>query len=199
VTKTKSNKKVLLIALLVLLIAITGAFIGTLARYITTNSVSDDAVVAKFKLDVPSTIDLFSDSYTNVEADSTGKKIIAPGTEGEYIFEVTGTSEVAYEISATVSVEYSAEWDNYAPLEFSLDGNTWINEAAFMTALEAVLDSEALEPNEPYTSTQTIYWKWPFHTSDENDVKDTAMGLKAATGTAPKVSVNFEVAAVQVD
>ena len=198
-TKTKSNKKVLLIALLVLLIAITGAFIGTLARYITTNSVSDDAVVAKFKLDVPSTIDLFSDSYTNVEADSTGKKIIAPGTEGEYIFEVTGTSEVAYEISATVSVEYSAEWDNYAPLEFSLDGNTWINEAAFMTALEAVLDSEALEPNEPYTSTQTIYWKWPFHTSDENDVKDTAMGLKAATGTAPKVSVNFEVAAVQVD
>ena len=198
-TKKKTNRKLLLIALLSLLVVATGAFLGTLSKYTTSQNVSDNADVAKFGLNIPNTINLFSDSYTNVAADVDGKKIVAPGTSGQYPFAVTGTSEVAYKVIADISLEYSSEWDSYAPLEFSIDNTTWTGFEAFKTNLSNTLDSATMLPNETYTSTQNIYWRWPFHTSSENDEKDSSMGSIAATGTAPKVTVNIQVMAVQID
>ena len=197
--KKQKNKKTLLIAFLILSVVATGAFIGTLAKYVTSDTASDEAVVARFGLGVPNTINLFSDSYTNVKADVDGKKIIAPGTTGQYKFEVTGTSEVAYKVSANVTVTYSEEWDGYAPLMFSVNGTDWIDLADFKEALSNALASETMAPGEEYASTQTIYWSWPFYVSDGNDIKDTAMGEAAATGTAPKVTVSIEMTAAQVD
>ena len=198
-TETKRSRKTMLIALLVLSIVITGAFIGTLAKYVTSSTVSDEAAVAKFGLNIPNTVNLFSDSYTNVQADPEGKKIIAPGTSGQYEFEVTGTSEVAYKVSADITVTYSEEWGEYKPLEFSIDGTTWTSLEQFKEDLSTALESEILAPNVTYTNSQTIYWSWPFYVSPENDVKDTAMGSAAATGTAPKVTVNIEATAAQID
>ena len=195
----KKNRRSLLIVLLVLLVAVTSIFIGTLARYITSGEVSDDAVVAKFGFNTPATINLFSDSYTNVEADTEGKKVIAPGTEGQYQFNVTGTSEVAYQVSAEVAVEYSDEWAGYAPLQFSLNGNDWADFEAFQTNLSEAIASAVIQPNTPYASEQTIYWQWPFEVSQSGDTSDTAMGSLAASGTAPQVTVTIEVTAVQVD
>ena len=197
--KNKKNKRTLLAVLLVLLIVVTSAFIGSFAKYITSRTVSDSARVAKFGLGIPGTIDLFSDSYTNVQADTDGQKIIAPGTEGQYQFEVTGSSEVAYTVSANVSVVYSDEWDDYTPLLFSINGTTWTSFADFQTDLSTALASKTLEPNAAYTSTQTIYWKWPFHTSAGDDVKDSSMGYMASTATAASVTVELEVIATQVD
>ena len=196
--KKRKNRKSILIALLILSVVATCAFIGTLAKYITSGTVSDDAVVAKFGLDVPETINLFSDSYTNVKADVDGKKIIAPGTTGQYTFEVTGTSEVAYKVSANITVTYFEEWDGYAPLEFSVNGTTWTDLETFKANLSNALASEVMAPGEEYTNTQTIYWQWPFYVSDENDIRDTEMGVVAATGTAPKVTVGIEVTAAQI-
>ena len=198
-TEKKRKRKAILIVLLALLVAVTGAFIGTLARYITSTSVSDNAVVAKFGLNVPNTIDLFADSYTNVQADTNGKKIIAPGTAGKYDFQVTGTAEVAYKVSAEITVTYSEEWNGYAPLEFSLNGNDWTGLEQFKEDLGEELESEIMQPNAPYAETQTIHWRWPFYVSDGDDIKDTAMGSAAAAGTAPKVTVNIEVTAAQID
>ena len=198
-TKKQTNKKSILIVLLILSVVASGALIGTLAKYVTSGTVADDAVVAKFGLDVPNTIDLFSDSYTNVEADEDGKKIIAPGTTGQYKFEVTGTSEVAYKVSANITVTYSEEWNGHAPLEFSINGTDWTNLADFKENLGIALASETMAPGEEYANTQTIYWKWPFHVSDEEDIRDTEMGAAAATGTAPKVTVSIEVTAAQID
>ena len=198
-TKKKTTDRKTLIALLILLVVITGAFIGTLAKYVTSSTVSDDAVAAKFGLNIPGTIDLFSDSYDNVDADTEGKKIIAPGTSGQNVFVVTGTSEVAYKVSADVSVVYSEEWDGYEPLKFSLDGTTWTNLDDFQQDLSAELESEVMLPNTEYSSTQTIHWKWPFDVSQANDVKDTAMGVMAAGGTVPNVTVDIKVTATQVD
>ena len=198
-TEKKQNKKTLLIALLALLVIATGAFIGTLAKYITAGTVADDAVVATFGLNIPNTIQLFSDSYTNVEADTDDKKIIAPGTSGQYNFEVTGTSEAAYTVSANVTVTYSEDWGDYKPLQFSINGTTWTNLEDFKENLSTALESKVLAPNETYANAQTIYWRWPFYTSPENDIKDTEMGSAAAAGTAPKVSVNIAVTAAQVD
>jgi len=196
--KKKSKKRLVLIALLALLVVVSATFIGTFARYIRSGTVSDNAVAAKFGLGIPNTINLFSDSYTNVQADEADKKIIAPGTNGQYSFEVTGTSEVAYKVSAEILVLYSDEWDGYAPLEFSINGNAWTGLEEFTENLSAALASETMLPNSTYTSEQTIYWRWPFHVSEENDVKDTSVGSKAAVGTAPRVTVEIEVIAAQI-
>ena len=197
--KTRKDRKMVLIALLILSVVATSAFIGTLAKYVTSDTALDDAVVSKFGLGVPNKIDLFSDSYTNVEADTEGKKIIAPGTTGQYTFEVTGTSEVAYKVSADITVAYSEEWNGYAPLKFSVNGTNWTNLEDFKENLSIMLASETMAPGEEYANTQTIYWEWPFYVSDEYDIKDTQMGVAAATETAPKVTVSIEVTAAQID
>ena len=198
-TNKQTNRKLVLIAMLVLSVVASGAFIGTLAKYVTSNTVSDDAVVAKFGLGVPNTINLFSDSYTNVKADADGKKIIAPGTTGQYKFEITGISEVAYKVSAEVTVTYPEEWNGYTPLEFSINGTNWTKLEDFKENLSNILGSEIMPPGEAYASTQTIYWKWPFHVSDENDIRDTEMSAAAAAESAPKVTVSIKVTAAQID
>ena len=198
--ETKKNKKAVLITLLLLFVIATSALIGTLGKYVTSNTVSDGAVAAEFGLNIPNTINLFSDSYTNVQADAGGKKIIAPGTSGQYKFVVTGKSEVAYKVNAEISVTYSSEWNGYAPLEFSINGTDWTNDIEqFKASLSNALESETMAPNAEYASTQTIYWKWPFHVSAENDIKDTQMGMAAAEETAPSVSVTIEMTATQID
>jgi len=197
--KTKNNRRSLLIMLAILLIAVATAFVGTFASYIISREVSDSATVAKFGLNIPATINLFSDSYTNAKADTEGKKIIAPGTDGQYKFEVTGTSEVAYKVSANIEVAYSDAWNGYEPLEFSIDGTTWTNFDQFHESLNDALASNVLPPNTAYASTQTIYWRWPFFVSSSNDEKDAEIGIQAAEGTAATVEVNIEVIAAQVD
>jgi len=198
-TKKKNRSAILLLAILLSMVIATSVFVGTLSKYRTSNTLSDEAVVAKFGLNVPNTINLFSDSYTNVLADEAGKKIIAPGTEGQYTFEITGTSEVAYIVSAEVDVTYSDEWDDYAPLRFSVNGTDWTDFATFKTNLTNALASSTMAPNTLYENAQTIYWQWPFSVSEENDLKDTNMGNLAAEGTAPQVSMDVKISATQVD
>ena len=198
-TNEKRRNKKGLILLWALLAVVTCAFIGTLAKYTLSGDVSDDAAAAKFGLNIPTGIELFSSAYDNVGADIDGKKIIAPGTSGQSAFSVTGTSEVAYKVGADVAVVYSEEWDGYAPLLFSLDGEVWMDLAAFQQKLSTELASEVMEPNTAYESAQIIHWQWPFDVSSANDIKDTAMGVKAADGTVPEVTVNITVTATQID
>ena len=203
-TEKKNRRKMILISLLLVLVVATAAFVVTLARYGTTGTTSDDANVAKFGLEIPNTINLFSDSY-NEDAilSGDGSKIIAPGASGEYAFEVTGTSEVAYTVDAVITLTYSDEWDDYAPLLFSLDGENWTSFEAFQTSLKNALASETLAPGERYSSAQSLYWKWPFSTTSENDIKDTALGVAAAAATEPEdmpnVTVTIVMTAVQVE
>ena len=197
--ENKTLRLVLISLLTIAVLLIAGAFIRTMARYATVTNASDTAVVAHFGFGMPTSIDLFSDSYTNVQADTDGKKLIAPGTAGNYSFEVTGTSEVAYRVSANVEVLYSAGWDGYEPLEFSIDGINWTDIDEFEADLAEALSSNDIEPNSPYNSTQSLYWRWPFFVSVANDILDTQMGVIAAEGTAPGVTVNIEVNAIQVD
>ena len=195
----KREKKSMLIALLVALIMVSSAFIGTFAKYIALNTATDSAEVAKFVFNVPASIDLFAEDYDNVSSDADGKKIIAPGTSGQSSFVVTGTSEVAYQVAADISVIYSANWNGHAPLRFSLNGTDWTSLEDFQTNLSVALSSETMEPNSAYANTKTIYWQWPFYVSAEDDIKDTAVGTLAADSTAPTVTVNIDVTATQVD
>ena len=191
-------EKNITIVLLIFAVVVTGAFIGTTSKYVTSNTDFDSAVAGKFGLNTANAINLFSDSYTNVAADTNGKKVIAPGTTGHYTFKVIGTSEAAYKVNANITITYSEEWGEYQPLEFSLDGNTWTTLEQFKTDLSAALESEILLPNETYNNSQDIHWRWPFYISAEKDIKDTDMGVVATMVAAPKVTINIEMAATQV-
>ena len=192
------NKIAILITLLLLLVAVASTFMGTLAKYVSSNTVSEEARAAKFEFNAPTTISLFSDSYNNVTADEAGKKIVAPGTSGQYEFEVSGTSEVAFMVNVEIVVNYSDEWNGYEPLEFSIDGQTWTDFEQYKDDLAYALTSEVLPPNTPYSSTQTIHWRWPFSVSSENDLKDTLIGKAASEGEFPVVSVSITVIASQI-
>ena len=207
-TKEKKKKKnmIPIIAVLVFLVAVSSAFIGTLAKFVMTEALSDNAVVAEFGLGMPERIDLFSVSYLDpkIEANGEGKKIIAPGASGSYAFSVSGTAEVEYVVRAEVEVAYSENWDGYEPLEYSLDGEDWTNLEDFQADLSTALESEVIAPNAIYSGEQTIYWRWPF-TVDGEDVKihnekDTEMGIAAvgAGEAAPKVTISIELTAEQV-
>ena len=198
-TEKRKRRKTVLLVLLIFAVAVTSAWIGTLAKYVTSDKAEEETIVAKFGLNVPNSIDLFSEAYDNVVSDTEGKKVIAPGTGGQYVFQLTGTSEVAYRVSAEISVTYSDEWGGYKPLEFSLDGEDWLDADAFKTALSEELESTILSPNTTYDNAQTIHWRWQFYTSDENDVKDTALGVAASSEEAPTVTVEIKATAVQVD
>lgn len=197
-SKRKNRRIILIISLLLLMVAMTSVFLGTLSKYITSGDSSDEADVAKFGFSIPTSIELFANKYDNVESEN-GENIIAPGTTGSYTFNVSGTSEVAYEVKADIDVEYSIGWSEYTPLEFSIDNQNWTNFEQFETNLATALETNVMAPNTAYSSTNTIYWRWPFHISEDFDRKDTAVGRLASEGNAPTVTVNMTVTAVQVD
>ena len=197
--KSNTKKRSLVMFLLVLCLAIGVALVGTLARYMTSRTVSDEGRAAKFGLNIPNTFDLFKETYTNVDSDTDGQKVIAPGTQGKYDFVVSGTSEVTYKVEASATIEYAEVWGDYEPLKFSLDGNVWMSLTELNAALATALNSEVMQPNSVYSGAQTIYWQWPFHVSPEYDIKDTAIGAAAAAGQSPTVTMTLTVLAAQVD
>ncbi len=152
------NKKMGILAVLVMLVAVTlNAVGGTYAKYISAYDMTDEARVAKwdFRNEATNTVDLFQSSYTkdgySYVASSDASKVVAPGTEGEYSYKITGTAETNYKATKTVKVlnriaivgdyyfeqlglgnwgtkegEYEKGQIYYNPIEFSIDGGaTW--------------------------------------------------------------------------
>lgn len=101
--------------LLVVTAATSGVLFGTFAKYITTNSGSDSARVAKFgvTIQVNDDMGLFKTSYDTGSDDTSANTVvsantdrkIAPGTKGSMSFSITGKPEVATKLEAVVSNE----------------------------------------------------------------------------------------------
>ena len=101
--------------LLVVTVATSGVLFGTFAKYITTNSGSDSARVAKFgvTIQVNDDMGLFKTSYDTGSDDTSANTVvsantdrkIAPGTKGSMSFSITGKPEVATKLEAVVSNE----------------------------------------------------------------------------------------------
>ena len=99
--------------LLVVTVATSGVLFGTFAKYITTNSGSDSARVAKFgvTIQVNDDMGLFKTSYDTGSDDTSANTVvsantdrkIAPGTKGSMSFSITGKPEVATKLEAVVS------------------------------------------------------------------------------------------------
>lgn len=113
----KKNKMMRLASvLLVLTLLTTGIIGGTLAKYVTSDSGTDTARVAKFGVVATVSGDLFGSTYAKadentivsvstadatVNADSTTDKVVAPGTKNEkgLTLSVTGTPEVSTKVT----------------------------------------------------------------------------------------------------
>lgn len=174
--------------------------VGTYAKYISTDSSSDDARVAYWGWIAPAqlTFDLFDAEYQNV-ASVDGVNVIAPGTAKETTFGFAYTNsqdgtitapEVAYRF--TVEADISGNHpglDSNPNFKWVLDGAKYNTLADLEAAIEALDGDEIYAPGElpegfGVGSSHTLGWIWLYDASDEAndwgaanaDVADTALG-----------------------
>ena len=218
-----------LMAVLVALCLITSTFVGsTLAKYVTDGTANDTARVAKWGVTVTSVnaadSTMFKKEYAKDDNTftlaantvvSTTDDVIAPGTKGDLAdVVVAGTPEVAvrvtYEPTLTLT-GWEVDSNEYCPLvikveetEYKIDGVNINNIAELKQAVEDAIkacknDYVANEAIAYGTDAPTVSWSWPFSTSAENDVKDTALGNEAASGTAATIELTIRTVATQID
>ena len=143
--------------LMLALVLITSCIVsGTFAKYVTKDSGTDSARVAKFGVTVTANGTMFAKEYATDDQTVVGTiaksvistdKVVAPGTEsnGDFVAAtVAGTPEVAVRVSykldtATLQLENWKDGDGqfYCPLVFKVktpDGNTVISGMEFQTA-----------------------------------------------------------------
>lgn len=120
----KKNKMMRLAsAMMVMTLMTTSVISGTFAKYVTSDSASDTARVAKWGITIQAGGNLFGTDYAAKEAaensdsivvatsqsvsSSNTDNIVAPGTKNSegYTVAIKGTPEVAYEVSAVVDAD----------------------------------------------------------------------------------------------
>lgn len=207
------KKKMTILGGLMMAVVLTGYSVaGTYAKYTSAMDFADEARVAKWNFQLVGNssdsnydIDLFKDSYqvdgtenNKVVSSEPGIKVVAPGTEGKYNFNIQGTAETNYTVAmSNVVVENTIKTDTYNPIKFSLDGATWMTDEELKAALEKEIDSTLVYPaNYVLDLPFNIQWKWDFETVVDNmsreevDALDTQ--LAKAQGTV-KVSLKLTV------
>ncbi|MBQ7321778.1 MAG: hypothetical protein IJW99_06755 [Clostridia bacterium] len=217
-------KKFRIVALLLVMCLASSCFVGgTFAKYSSTADASDSAVVAAWSITADSTdiatsssftFDLFNTiattgydaltddaDVTNTTTDS--KTIIAPGTAGQFSFEITNASEVTANVSLSLTSSETNLGGNNIPIKYSTDKNA--AESEWKDDLSALNWGDSnMEAGDSHT--YTVYWKWAFAADPESDAvnaNDTALGVlaKAAATSAdrPTVTINATLSAIQVD
>ena len=135
-------------ALLVAVLLTTCAISGTFAKYVTEETGSDSARVAKWGVAIGVTSDAFKTDYektdttlsgnfsvsaANVAEGETRDKVLAPGTDGTLLTStITGTPEVAVEVNANATLNLTG-WtipngettSDYFPVVFTIGDNTY--------------------------------------------------------------------------
>ena len=196
----KDNKlvKVFLIALLIVMVGLI-LVSGTYAKYTTTFTGSDTATVAKFKVSSNTTAETFDLFKTAKEVDGTtadaevvnGK--VAPGTGGKFDIQLTNDSEV--KVHYAISLKETNE--SNIPIEYSLDGTTYVTAANFASISAADLAIGST------TQKVSVYWRWAFEGKDSTNYKttqtDTTDYTLGTASTAPTVKVEVSTVFTQVD
>lgn len=206
-------------ALLVATLLSTSVIAGTFAKYTTTVSGSDKAIVAKWDVGVKgddgvafgektaATVDIFKASAvydtkgeteqkdTDVYNPTSGDAVIAPGTYGKFTYTLSNQSDV----NATYSVTYSAD-EKSVPLQWSLDGNNWKDDITELNVSDEAINMPSNGKNGAATEAPiTIYWKWAY-TDDavvtQTDEGDTNLGT-ASTLAQPTATISVQF--TQVD
>lgn len=196
----KKNNAMRWAVLLLVLVLMTSCFVGaTFAKYTSKAEVGATATVAKWSFTVNDkdftktsealTFDLFATvndtNGGNAETDVVAKKI-APGTTGSFALAVENTSEV----NAKCSVALKVTNEKNIPLQYSVDGRTWVGSIDELALTEKAVAMNAEE-------TFTVYWRWAFEGNNvtEADAADTKLGID---GDAT-VTITATLTATQVD
>ena len=206
----KKDNRTVKFAIIVLALTMIALILvaGTYAKYTSTGNGSDSVKVAKWSFKVGDkdittaeesfTFDLFktikdSDGNAN-ETDVKAGKIIAPGTSGEFSFDVENTSEV----NAKYSLSYTVTNDRNIPVEFSVDDGPWVSALDSKNVTDKAIAMGVKE-------TINVKWRWAFEggsstnfQKSQTDNTDTALGV-TAQGTANTLTVKIDASATQVD
>ena len=140
----KKNAMLKIAAILMVAVLLTTCAISsTFAKYTTSATGTDTARVAKFGITVTSDVDkaLFAESYattdktyegaTTVQVDTTGTKLVAPGTAIAKAVntKIEGTAEVAVRVSVEATLVltgWTIDTDvEYCPIIFTVNGETY--------------------------------------------------------------------------
>lgn len=192
------SKKIVTITSVVLLMTLvaTSLVSNTFAKYTSTFSGNDTAVVANWDVsdgnalasfdifdvskiyDINGTTDYTTNGTDDTDvANGTDNGIIAPGTWGKFSYTLSNKSDV----NATYSVTYTVN-EKDVPLKWSVDGTTWTEDLENVTNKAINMGTE--------NETITIYWKWDFAgTGTQTDTTDTTLGT-ATTLAEPTIAVS---------
>ena len=171
----------------------TCAISSTFAKYTTAQTGTDSARVAKWNIRINSEsmktetttfdFDLFDTTYDSDSSDTVKSSgtdnVIAPGTTGSFALVIENSSEV----TATYAIDYTVTNSARIPVKFSVDGTTWTDNLANVTATALAMGS---------SKTITIPWKWEF---SGDDSMDTGLGEKGMD----TLTVSAKVTATQVN
>lgn len=155
---------------------------------------------------------------------SNDEDVVAPGMSGSLVsVQFEGQPEVAVEVKyeATLALNYwTVDGVEYCPIVFTVAGATYgtnVTDAANKSATVADLIVAVEEAIEDYTAEYAagynlageadlaVAWAWAFETGADaaekaaNDIKDTALGDKAAAGTAPEIALTVVSTVTQID
>ena len=211
--------------LLIVSIVLSCVTNGIFAKFTTEDDGGDGARVAKFGVAVTANGETFTNEYAKDDTSFTlaantvvsADDVIAPGTAGDMAsMTLTGTPEVAVRVSYEIpeGVTMFSGWKvngaYYCPIVITVEG-TKINgldynsEAKFQEAVANAIKGYSIDyPAGKDLSTVgadslAISWEWPFSTSADNDVKDTALGDAAAAGKAATINLTVKTTVTQID
>ncbi len=218
--KTNKTMRIASIILVAVLLS-TCAISGTFAKYISTDSTTDNARVAYWGWGsdtITAEIDLFDGNYTDVvSADSAN--VVAPGTAKSSSiplqYNVNGETkapEVDYKYDvkaeATSTNGYDA-LDANANFKWTLTNaegtkNTYNTVADLVAAINALSEAKIEAGNLPAgyaedgSAAYEIGWAWTFETADDadQDAEDTAMGNDT---TPDDVTITITITVTQLD
>ena len=194
--------------MLVLCLILSCTVFGTMAKYTSDIEGSDSAAVAVWKINVgdqdiatvtdPLTFELFSTVKDTAGADEAdvatgnGVNLIAPGTSGSFDLVIENASQV----NAQYTIELTESEGNTIPLQYSVDGDNWVDSIEELVMNDLTDNALAMEA----TETVTVYWQWGFEGghADQTDLTDTGLGVDAQTAPAT-VTITAKVIAEQVD
>lgn len=163
--------------------------------------------------------ELATNSVVSVAADNEAieDNLVAPGTSGNMVaYTITGIPEVAVNVAFEVTnFDIGDKWVDadgayYCPLvikvgETTIKGLDCTDAAEFEGKVIAAVkkyskDYEALTNLADIgADAPAISWEWPFHISDDNDVKDTYLGDRAAAQNAATVALTVKATVTQLD
>ena len=180
--------------LLVAVLLSTWAISGTFAKYVTTESGSDFARVAKWGVEIEAeSFALFTTDYETKDSSFTGKysvssadaterdDVLAPGTSGTFAnIAITGTPEVAVNVAVVPTVAISDNWyigtEFYCPIVITIGdtafcGLKYADETAFANAIAGAIAgySNKYGPNKDLSTIDAnfdISWAWAFEDAD---------------------------------